>query len=241
MPNASGLSRHIPTDVARAVRERCGFGCARCAATIYEYEHFLPDFKDASQHDPDKIVLLCPTCHELATKGFLPKEQVAEISANPKAIQQGFSSQDLPFFRGIPTIKFGENGVLLHQVVQPIVVGGQPRMFFNPPESGSLATRINFEFSDGSGSPLLRVIDNEWQVFTGDWDFEMSGNRYKFSDKDRATLLVLRFNAPHFLTIEKMHAYMGGRLFDVDENHMKVAGVSMKHIVASHCMSLISI
>src|SRR5690554_4444882 len=74
--NRYGLKRTIPATVKREVRQRSKFGCVICRSAIYQYEHILPEFKDAREHSPDCIALLCPTCHSSVTKKRLPKEVV---------------------------------------------------------------------------------------------------------------------------------------------------------------------
>ena len=55
--NRFGLSRYIPEDIKRLVRQNSKFGCVvpGCRISFYEYEHILPEFKDARAHDPEKI------------------------------------------------------------------------------------------------------------------------------------------------------------------------------------------
>ncbi|GAH43227.1 unnamed protein product, partial [marine sediment metagenome] len=51
--NQYGLSRYIPLEIKRAVRQKCGFGCVVCGSTIYQYHHFDPPFNEAKQHNPN--------------------------------------------------------------------------------------------------------------------------------------------------------------------------------------------
>ena len=50
--NQYDLSREIPADVKRAVRQACGYGCVICGSAIIEYEHVDPTFNEAREHDP---------------------------------------------------------------------------------------------------------------------------------------------------------------------------------------------
>lgn len=63
MTNKFGLSRHIPENVKIEVRRRSKFGCVICRSLVYEYEHFDPEYKDATEHTADGICLLCSSCH----------------------------------------------------------------------------------------------------------------------------------------------------------------------------------
>ena len=72
MKNDHGLSRHIPEDVKREVRQRSRFGCVipGCRRAFYEYEHIEPEFKDAKSHDPAAICLVCPNHNPRRTGGL---------------------------------------------------------------------------------------------------------------------------------------------------------------------------
>ena len=76
--------------------QRVKFGSDRlCLANggsaVYEDEHVDPEFVDATSHDPDRIVLLCGTCHDLVTNGLLSKETVKQKAKTPKCKESGFS------------------------------------------------------------------------------------------------------------------------------------------------------
>lgn len=233
--NKHGLSRHIPADIARAVRLRCGFGCARCGVTIYEYEHFFPDFADAAVHDADQIVLLCPTCHGLVTKGVFPKEMVAEASLNPKAKSQGFSSQALPFFKGLPSLKIGGGGLVENTPI-PIEVFGNPLIRFDPAEDGSEVARISVNISDAFGESCLEVKENEWRVLSGAWDFEWRGTRYIFRDSQGVIFLSLDLRpSDSTIIVETLKTSVNGVPIHITENSMEFGGARFSGCVANGC------
>lgn len=74
--NKYGLSRYIPAEVRREVRQRSKFGCVLCRCGFYQYEHIDPTFEDATEHDPDYICCLCGACHDLITRGHFSKEAI---------------------------------------------------------------------------------------------------------------------------------------------------------------------
>src|SRR4051812_43597484 len=104
--NRYGLSRDIPSEVKRAVRQRCGFGCVICGSAIVEYEHIDPEFVRARNHEATGIALLCPTCHSRKTRNFLSRRRVIEAAANPAARVAGFAFSELESTRSHPYVIF---------------------------------------------------------------------------------------------------------------------------------------
>lgn len=233
MENQFGLSRSIPSDVKREVRVRCGFGCAICGATITEYEHFFPDFKDAKVHDPTSIVLLCPSHHAEVTKGVIPKEAVADASENPVARASGFSHRNLPWFKGDLVFKVG--GLTTKGTPIPFSIKGDMPLFFSAPEEGSDVTRISASISGPDGRRILEVAQNEWRVTSNAADFEWVGKRYTFRSSDGVTVLQLRFDPPDLITIEKMTAMIGGSRFEATEDYIELDGRRIPMIQANYC------
>lgn len=232
--NKHGLSRTIPESVKSTVRKRCGFGCAICGVTITEYEHFFPDFADAKIHDPNRLVLLCPKHHVMATKGIIPKAQIAEASLNPVALTQGFSKEDHPWFRGIPSLKFG-GGSLISETRVPLRVKGIDIIKFDPPEEGSEVSRISALLQTAAGEKCLSIERNEWKVFSGHWDFVQKGNRYIFKDLSGIVFLQLRMDAPKLISIEKLMTSINGVSVDVDEDRMMVGSNRFEGGIMSRC------
>ena len=105
--NRFGLSRDIPNETKRLIRQRCGFGCVVCGSAFYQYEHVDPNFADARVHDPERIALLCGSCHDRVTRGALSKETVKRWALHPRAKELGFS--------------FGPFDIGLHR---PVIVAG---------------------------------------------------------------------------------------------------------------------
>jgi hypothetical protein len=105
--NKHGLTRDIPNDVTRQVRQRDGFGCVICGSAFYTYAHFDPEFVDAKKHDPDGICLLCGTCHRRKTSGLLSTESVKQAVLHPKCKETGFSCGALDVGNQHPEIILG--------------------------------------------------------------------------------------------------------------------------------------
>jgi len=215
MPNSLGLSRSIPADVKRAVRQRCYFGCVVCAASIYQYDHLEPEFASAAVHDPKGIILLCPTCHELKKKGLLNLDFLKQKSLQPAARSYGASAISLPYFEDIPLTVFG-GGVSFQGVPVPFQIDDVPILSFSAPEPGSSVTRVNAALSDPSGETMLRIVDNEWLVQSGVWDFEWVGSRMSIFDAEKSEALRLVIFAPHQIQIDKLMSKHDKILIKID-------------------------
>jgi hypothetical protein len=161
--NAHGLRRSIPAEVKRVVRQRCGFGCVICGASIYEYDHFDPPYVDAFEHNPAGITLLCPTHHSEKTRGVLPLELLRRADAHPMPIQNGQTTLERPYFDHIPSLALG-GGILIENTPVPLMVGGVPIIEFFEPEEGSPVSQISATITSDDGSNLLRIVKNEWVV-----------------------------------------------------------------------------
>jgi hypothetical protein len=226
--NQFGLNRHIPEAIRSEVRVRCGFGCAICGVTITEYEHFYPDFAQAKAHDANSIVLICPTHHGLVTKGVIPKEQVEYASKNPAAKQAGYSKYEHPWFAGIPSLKLGRG--LMQRTPIPIQVRGESLLQFDPPEVGSNVARISASLRDATGAQFLRVVENEWQVIDGNWDFQHIGKRYIFKDAFGTPMLVLRMEAPNCIAIELLRTSVDGMPIHITDEKITIGTNSIGSI-----------
>src|SRR5262245_16747171 len=122
--NQYGLSRDIPADVKRAVRQACGYGCVICGSAIIEYEHVEPTFENAREHDPDGITLLCPQCHGKVTRKFLSKQTVQNAMLHPKCKEQGYANEFFDIGRTHPRLVFA--GTTIEKTPVPIQVRDIP-------------------------------------------------------------------------------------------------------------------
>jgi hypothetical protein len=212
--NKHGLPRHVPVDVAREVRQRCGFGCVICGLAITTYEHFDPLFKDAKVHDPKGITLLCGN-HQLHTSkstSLLSKETIAAADKDPKCKQTGYADHLFDLGGTCPTIVLGS--VRFIDCGRVLTVNGKPCISIREPEPGSKKWRLSAEFDDQEGRPLCRIIDNELQIFNELLhDFDQEGNRFSIKGSDGRVLLDLRLEAPHSLYVDAMRLELPGRFF----------------------------
>ena len=76
--NKHGLSRNIPSQIKREIRQAAGFGCVCCGVAIGMYEHVDPEFHDAKEHDPERMAYLCGGCHDKVSRGIWSKDKIKE-------------------------------------------------------------------------------------------------------------------------------------------------------------------
>lgn len=90
MANKFGLRRRIGEDIKREVRRRCGYGCVICGEAFFDYDHFDPEYVDATEHNPDGIALLCDKHQRAKTAGRLSEASYLAAIEDPFALRQGW-------------------------------------------------------------------------------------------------------------------------------------------------------
>lgn len=198
MHNRYGLSRDIPEAVKRAVRQNCDFGCIFCGLWIYQYEHIDPEFKDAREHNPNNICLLCPTHHQKVTSGRLTKQQVKDFYSHPKALERGYANDYLSlnrkFYVTLGRIFYTATGKLLE-------INGQTLFELNEP-TDTEPMKLNCKIFDDEQNLILEVKKNEFIGLSKNWDIEQSGSRTIFRKKSRKICLQINLIPPDVLEIE---------------------------------------
>jgi hypothetical protein len=200
--NKHGLSRDIPDPVAREIRQRCGFGCVNCGSAIYQYEHVDPEFADATSHDPNRIVLLCGTCHDLVTKRFLSKETIKEKAKTPKCKERGFSFGPFDIGNDPPEIALGL--VLARNARTLIRICGDDVFTIRAPEQPGGPFLLDARFFDADNKPILDIVANQWRSSSDNWDVEIKGPRITIRKALGNFALILRAEPPARLVIERM-------------------------------------
>ena len=211
MTNQYGLARHIPAEVKRAVRQRCRFGCVVCGLGVYDYEHVDPEFKDAKEHDPSRIALLCPSCHAKVTRGQWSKERVKAALQAPKAAEAGYAKEFFDFTGGHPEVIFGGN--TLRNCRIPLMVHGIPLLSITPAAEPGAPFELSANFSDQFGAPTLSIENNEWRVWSDNWDVEVKGPSIAIVSRNRESSLRLRALPPNALAVEQLEMSLGAYRF----------------------------
>lgn len=197
--NQHGLSRHIPEAVKRRVRQECGFGCVVCARLGVEYEHFSPEFSKCTEHRPEGIALLCPTCHLDKTAGRLAPEQVA--TARLRASRGGPNPLWRTHFSGARArLRLGNN-VLVGQRVG-LSIGDQRLLEVGVGADESETWTLTGVLAHGEGS-LVRFNNNEVEMCRSSWDVEMAGKTLTIRSAKGLVALQLSLE-PHEIGIERL-------------------------------------
>lgn len=236
--NQYGLNRNIPEDVKRTVRQRCGFGCVICAGAIVEYEHVDPEFARAHQHHPDRIALLCPSCHARKTRNFLSRRRVIEAMRDPAAKKAGFAFSDLESTQQHPYVVFA--GLTLRNCTTPVEIHGLPVLRVEAAEAHGAPYRLSASFFDTKGVPSLFIRKNEWQVLANTWDVEATGGVIVVRSAPGEIALRLRLDPGEGVVVERLSMFCGGYRLEGDFRTLNVispgGGTSMfTNCIADNC------
>lgn len=206
--NKHGLSRPAPSPVRRQVRQECGFGCVICGASIYEYAHLDPPFRDAKEHRPERMALLCPNHHTKLDKELISLETVESARSNPQSQRDGFASDFFDIgMKEHPTIEFA--GSVAENCVVPLQYRDVPLCKIESAEEGGAPFRLSAQFFNSEGEPSLRIIENEWQASTDNWDVEATGARIVVRDAHRHISLRIVADPPDKLIIDRLDMRVG--------------------------------
>ena len=198
--NRHGLKRYIPAEVARNVRQRCGFGCIFCRCAFVQYDHFAPEFKDAEQHDPDGIVALCGTHHTARGNGQISAQQIREklreLRDRDDVSRYQFEVQKYP--------EIGIGRTRIFGVRKILEVDGEEVLSFDPPEALGSPPLLNAKFYNRKGILAAEIVRNEWRAHVNNWDVVVSGDTYTIRSNPRQIALQLRLHQGK-VTIKRMN------------------------------------
>lgn len=219
--NQHGLGRYVPQDVRREIRSRCGFGCVLCGLAYYDYEHFDPDFKDAKEHNPNGMTLLCMQCNQKRARGTLSAATVARANENPKCKQQGFASELFDFGPEPIEVKFA--GVSFIDCNTLIRVDGVNILSFRPPEEPGTPVLLTGFLADTTGATTLTINDNVWSAGDENWDVEAVGQKITIRRGPGDIALQIRVMPPHALAIESIDMQFEGWFIKGDEKTLNIS------------------
>ena len=166
--NGHGLGRTPPADVKRAIRQQSGYGCVLCGVAIVEYAHVDPPFKDAREHVPEAMTLLCPNHHTRFDRALIARETIDQAMRNPRAKRDGYASEWLDIGRKEPpSLRLG--GSMLQGAKIPIRVDELPLFEILSPEEDGAVFRLNGKFFDVAGNLALEIAENEWRASVSNW------------------------------------------------------------------------
>lgn len=203
MKNKFGLSRSISSQVKIQVRLNSKNGCVNCRKGIYQYEHILPEFKDAKIHDPERICCLCASCHDKVTRGLLSKETISrkylEIKNSTEPI---FPSEFFDFYGENTFLKFGD---LISRVTPNSLLTcyGQSLFSIIPGKENEIG-KINALFFDGDNKKLFEINGNEWIGPNDYFDLEIIGQKFTLRLPNGKIGLKLIHNPPNGIEIDRL-------------------------------------
>ncbi|NGO46468.1 HNH endonuclease [Streptomyces sp. YC419] len=209
-----------PSEVKRKLRQHARFGCCRCGLPIYQYHHIIPYSEDQHFRVED-MMLLCPLCHDMATKGVFSEIQQREMQVSPFNARKGLTGGMLYTRQEYCAVLAG--GVLLVGEGPVIVADGEPLLTLTPGTNGHVRFSVNLR--DENDALVALIQDNEW--ISGDatvWDME--SDHQKLVVRSSANRVALNLNMkgePAHLRAKFWHS---GYMVDLRGIGIRVNGVN---------------
>lgn len=212
----------IPSDIARKVRQKCGFGCVLCGCPIYDYEHIV-EYAIVKVHEEDNLVLLCPTCHRLKTNKLIGVDAI--FSALKACEYRKFTSPSrLP--EPVSIFNVGSNKIQTRSgIIFSILEFGQLSISFDD------EILINGFLLDGAGNCALEIINSHYVLHSQAWDVEYVGSKLTLRDGLRKIFATLTFD----ISEHTLHLTGKAQISGKDHIEIKSNGIFYKkRLLASH-------
>jgi hypothetical protein len=173
-----------------------------CGNAIYEYEHFDPEFKDATEHSADRIALLCPIHHRKKERGLLSEEDYSRAIQSPFAFRHGYAFTDWSIAEFAPQILVGSftftGGTSILEVGEELLLG------FQPPEEPDGPPNILFRVFDSKAVEVFGIVGNEIRCHNAAFDIEAAGPYWRIRSKPYKIDIIIRFDPPTRITFERL-------------------------------------
>lgn len=186
--NQHGLKRYIPAAIRKRIRKEAGFGCVICGNVVSEYEHIEPEFHNAQEHDPEKMTLLCGTCHGKVTRKQISKKIVWQAKANPKALQDGYVYDML--YCNTDEMEFRIGNCKTKNCKTILTIYGKPILWFEPPEFKNEPSKLCCIFYDENGENISYVNRNEFYATSKSEDIHVEATIFTIKSSKKKLLKI---------------------------------------------------
>lgn len=218
------MTRHIPNDIKRQVRQRCGFGCVICGIPFYHYDHIL-EWSKVQEHDPDNIILLCAKHHDEKTRGALPETKVKLAQEAPYNLKRETSaSHELHYDGNLCKVFFGGNEFSLQisendnnkiHCFYPLLIDGQPILLFYIDDNRLF---MNLVLYDDCNKIAVLIEDNQIIFSTNFWDIEYKSNKLTIRNNNKDIFIELIFDVPNKIVIKRGKILKNGIYIHIENN-----------------------
>jgi hypothetical protein len=213
-----------------------------CGNAFYDYEHIEPEFKDAKEHNPDCMALLCRDCHGRVPH-FLSKQAVWEGRRAPKCKSTGFSFGPLDV--GKDDLTFVLGGLTFRNPSSILRVFDHELLRVEGPEAEGGPLRVSASFYDEDGKLTARIDRNRLIVITQVWDAEVSGGTVTFRRAAGDIALRLIFFPRKGIQIDRLRLLYRGVVVEVQDDVVRVgnqyAEVRPSRVLFHSCWSCIAV
>jgi hypothetical protein len=235
--NKHGLSRYIPTDDKQKIRRNSKFGCVvpNCRNAFYEYEHIIPEFKDAKEHNPEKMCLVCPN-HNPRRKGQAgqenySKEQIFDFYRKIKSEEDVPDIVNKTFFHGFdeePKIVVGKS--TFYHISSIFNVNGEDVFSFRKTaHENPFKPNITFsgKFNDSKGKQLFQIVNNEWSSHTDHWDLKTKNGEITIWDNSEEIVFhALKKPGENTIIIDELNMWFPPFHICIHNNNLHVGRYS---------------
>lgn len=177
----------VPADVRQQLRNEALFGCCRCGKSVYQYHHIIP-YETEAHFRPDDMMILCPECHDMATKRILTEAKQRQFKNNPHNRKHGFSKGKLWVNEAAGTVLLSDTSLIGCGCF--VSVGGKCLVRLDVGAEGNL--ELSTELRNKADDLLLKIERNEWTM--GDpklWDLASDYQYLKLRSKPNDILLEI--------------------------------------------------
>lgn len=186
------MERTPPQSVLEVLRREVNFGCPvqGCGEPYLTWHHFDPPWHVKQHHNPEGMIALCQTHHNLAEGGRWTKKQLKEMKRNPFVKGDSISNR-FDYLRKKVVCSFGN---IAYDVKNVLTINGERVIGFERDESGY--DRLNILIRGEDESVILEMKNNFWTVFADNlYDLRCSaqGRELEIKSKDKQTCLKIRF------------------------------------------------
>jgi hypothetical protein len=232
--NKHGLKRDIPEPVKRQVRINSKFACIvpNCRESIYEYEHLIPGFNDATSHDPNKICLTCAK-HNPLNKGklgneYYSKEQLIEfynLIRTSEILPSPPKNKDFFNYFGNP-VKIQIGDFEFENIESIISIDKENYLSFNKNKDTSpYAPKIVFsgKMENSKGENVFNIIDNEWISNYNHYDLITTNGKIKiYEESQKCIFEALKIPNENKIIITKLRLIKKPFIIEVDKTDFVV-------------------